>query len=98
MINQDARSRVVCHQKLKREFVSPMRNEYQKLKLSIGRDAVTRPLKDLYVLRPVVSRKGQCDMCRKARAAQCIGPCALRDVAAQMRAAVEIDREHVDHA
>lgn len=40
----------------------------------------------------------RCDVCNKARAIRCVGPCALRDVAAQIRKAMERDREHVDHA
>jgi hypothetical protein len=39
----------------------------------------------------------RCDMCIKARAARCWGPCALRDIAAQMRKASQ-EREEVPNA
>ncbi len=61
-----------------------------------------RPLNELHVLRPVISRgtvkRTQCDLCANLQFARCFGPCALRDVAAQMRKAASASTGEADIA
>lgn len=38
-------------------------------------------------------QRRQCDLCANLQFARCFGPCALADISAQMRAAIQRDRE-----